>query len=282
VTLRAPWLQGLFRVGYIARGLVYLVPGVLALRLVIGAHGAMVAQSGTIGVIGRQPLGRLLLLPFAACLGAYALWGMDRAILDPLRKGYSVQGILKRMGYAMSALAYVGLLAATIHAFRSAAPHAAKDRDWGAELLAKPGGALLLGIVGVGWIVGAGFVQIAEGWRGTFKDDLALERMGPDERRWAARLGHVGIVARGVIFSVVGMLIVAAALHANPHNETGLDGALLELARQPFGRVLLGAMALGLITFGVFSMMCARWMLMGASAHASGSHSFSSSSVRGL
>jgi len=39
VTLRAPWLQGLFRVGYIARGLVYLVPGVLALRLVIGAHG---------------------------------------------------------------------------------------------------------------------------------------------------------------------------------------------------------------------------------------------------
>lgn len=276
------WIQGLFRVGYIARGLVYLVPAVLALRLAIGTHGAMITQTETIGVIGRQPLGRLLLLPVAAGLAGYALWGMVRAVLDPLRKGHSVQGILARLGYAMSGLAYAGLLVATIRFLMSAASHTAKGRDWAAELLAKPSGGLLLGIVGLGWIAGAGILQIVVGWRGTFKDDLALERMGSDERRWAAWLGHVGIVARGVVFSIIGMLLVAAALHVNPHKESGLDGALLELTRQPFGRTLLAAVALGLVAFGVFSMMCARWMRMGGTAHASGSRSFASSSVRGL
>ena len=275
---KTPWIQGLFRVGYIARGLVYLVPGVLALRLVIGTHGAMITQTGTIGVIGRQPQGRLLLLPFAAGLAGYALWGMVRAVLDPLRKGHSVKGIFERLGFAMSGLAYAGLLVATVRVLISS-PHASKGRDWAAELLAKPNGALLLGIVGLAWIAGAGILQVAIGWRGTFKDDLALERMGSGERRWAARLGHVGIVARGVVFSIIGMLLVAAALHANPHKESGLDGALLELTRQPYGRILLAAVALGLIVFGVFSMMCARWMRMGATAHASGSHSLHSSSV---
>jgi hypothetical protein len=276
---KGSWIQGLFRVGFIARGLVYLVPGVLALRLVIGTHGAMITQTGTIGVIGRQPQGRLLLLPFAAALAGYALWGMVRAVLDPLRKGHSVQGIFERLGYAMSGLAYAGLLVATLRFLLSAATHTPKARDWAAELLAKPSGAWLLGIVGLCWIAGAGILQIVVGWRGTFMNDLALERMGSGERRWAARLGHVGIVARGLMFSIIGMLLVAAALHANPHKESGLDGALLELTRQPFGRLLLAALALGLIIFGVFSMMCARWMRMGAAAHASGSHSLPSSSV---
>ena len=277
---RGPWIRGLFRAGYIARALVYLVPGVLALRLVIGTHGAMITQTGTIGVIGRQPQGRLLLLPVAAGLAGYALWGMARAVLDPLRKGRSIQGILERLGFAMSGLAYAGLLAATVR-FLVSAPHAAKGRDWAAELLSKPSGEWLLGIVGLCWIAGAGILQIVEGWRGTFKDDLALERMGSGERRWATRLGHVGIVARGVMFSIVGMLLVAAALHANPHKESGLDGALLELTRQPFGRILLAALALGLVVFGAFSVMCARWMRMGATARV-GSHSLPSSFVRGL
>jgi mannitol-specific phosphotransferase system IIBC component len=98
-------IQGLFRAGYIARGLVYLIPGVLALRLAIGTHGAMITQTETIGVIGRQPQGRLLLLLLAAGLAGYALWGMARAVLDPLGRGHSVQGIFDRLGYAMSGLA---------------------------------------------------------------------------------------------------------------------------------------------------------------------------------
>jgi hypothetical protein len=279
---KSPLILGLFRFGFIARGLVYLVPGGLAFLLALGMHGAMITQTGTIGVIGRQPQGRLLLLPFAVGLASYALWGLARAILDPLRKGHSIQGIFERLGFATSGLAYAGLLAAAIGFLASAAPHVAQDRDWGADLLGKPSGAWLLGIAGLAWIAGAGILQIVVGWRGMFLDDLALERMGAGQRRWASRLGRVGIVGRGIVFSIIGMLFVAAALHANPHKEHGLDGALLELTRQPFGRVLLAGGALGLIVFGVFSMMCAFWMRLGPSARAFGSHSNPFPSYRGL
>lgn len=274
---RTPWVHGLFRFGFIARGLVYLVPGVLAFYLALGMHGAMITQTGTIGVVGRQPQGRLLLLFLAVGLASYSLWGFDRAILDPLRKGHSIRGIFERLGFASSGLAYAGLLVATVRFLTSAStsPHTAKGRDWAAELLLKPSGAWLLGIVGLGWIVGAGFLQIAIGWRGTFEDDLALERRGQTERLWAVRLGRVGIVARGLVFTIIGILLVTAALHANPHKESGLDGAFLELTRQPFGRILLAAAALGLVAFGVFSMMCSRWMRLGATERAPGSHSSS-------
>jgi hypothetical protein len=263
---RNPWVQGLFRLGYVARGLVYLLPGVVALRLAAGMQGAMITQTGTIEVIGRQPQGRLLLLPFVAGLAGYALWGMTRAFLDPLRRGRSIQGIFERLGYVTSGVAYGSLLAVTVRFLMSAARHTPESRDWAADLLARPSGPLLLGIVGLCWIAGAGLLQIVQGWRGTFEDDLALERMGSGERRWAAWLGRVGIVARGVVFSIIGMLLVAAALHVNPHKESGLDGALLELTRQPFGRILLAAVAFGLMIFGLFSVMCARWMRLGAAA----------------
>jgi uncharacterized protein DUF1206 len=274
--VEVPAIRGLFRFGYIARGVVYLVPGLLALRLAIGKHGAVITQKGTIAVIGRQPLGRLLLIPVAAGLAGYALWGVIRAVLDPLRKGHSVQGVLERLGFAMSGLAYASLLVATVH-FLVSAVHTEKNRDWAAELLAKPSGAWLLGIVGLGWIAGAGILQIAHGWRGTFKDDLRLEHMGSEERRWAERLGQAGIVARGVVFSIIGMLIVAAAYHRDPERESGLNGALLELMRQPFGRILLAAAALGLVAFGAFSVMCARWVRIDTTAHTSSSTLLTSS-----
>jgi len=79
--------------------------------------------------------------------------------------------------------------------------------------------------------------------------------------------------------TIIGMFLVATAFHDNPHHATGTDGALLGLLHQPYGRTLLGAAGLGLITFGVFSAMCARWMRTGVTRTASYSHFPYSSSV---
>jgi hypothetical protein len=73
-------------------------------------------------------------------------------------------------------------------------------------------------------------------------------------------LGRVGLVARGIVFTLIGVLVVAAALHHRVQPDSGLEGALKEIAHQPFGRALLAAAGAGLMSFGVFSAMCARWM----------------------
>ena len=262
VAAENPWIERLERFGLIVRGVIYFLPGLLALRLALGTHGAAMTQTGAIEMIGHQPFGRALLMAVAIGLAGYALWGVIRAVFDPLHKGHSPRGLAKRFGFAMSALAYSGLLAATLGYLAGDLSHVAKPYDWSAGLLAKPFGAWLVGIIGLCWIAGAGIAEIVRGWRGSFEEDLDRGRMGPGEHRWAMRLGRFGIVARGVVFTVIGMLLVGAALHANSHQANGMDGALLALARQPFGRTLLAGAGLGLISFGVFSAMCSRWMRM--------------------
>jgi hypothetical protein len=253
-------LEGLVRLGYVVRGTIYLLPGVLALQVALGRPGREVSPITAIDLIGRGPFGRILLIGVSVGLAGYALWGVIRAVVDPLHKGRSSRGLAQRIGYAISAVAYMALLAATFGYATGTVSHMGPQRDWAGALLDKPLGAWMVAIIGVCWIIGAGLAQIVSGWRGTFEADLAVERMSRSERRWANRLGRFGIVARGAIFCVIGVMMVAAALHTSPSGSAGMSGALIEILRQPFGRTLLAAAAVGLIAFGAFSIMCARWM----------------------
>jgi len=247
------------RFGQFVRGVIYVVLGTLALRLALGTHGAEMTETGVIELIGQQRFGAVLLVVVAIGLASYALWGLIRAVFDPLHKGKSALGIAKRIGFAASGLAYAGLVVVTLGFIAGPLPHVPQSGDWTARLLAKPFGAWLVGFIGVCWIAVAG-IEIVKGWRSKFVRYLDLARRAPAERRWAIRLGRVGIVTRGIVLTLVGIFLVATAFHANPHHASGMDGALLGLLRQPFGRTLLAAAGLGLITYGVFSAMCARWM----------------------
>src|SRR5262245_66325426 len=93
-------IQFLARFGYVVRGLLYLVPGVLALKLALGRPGETLAPAQAIQVIDRQPFGQFLLLIMLAGLVGYAIWGLTRALLDPWGRGHSPRGIGRRIGYA--------------------------------------------------------------------------------------------------------------------------------------------------------------------------------------
>lgn len=253
------WVGGFMRFGQIVRGVIYVVLGTLALRLALGTHGAEMTESGVIELIGQQRFGGVLLVAVAIGLASYALWGVIRAVFDPLHKGRSPLGIAKRIGFAASGLVYAGLVVVTLGFIVGPLPQIPQSSDWTTRLLAKPFGAWLVGFIGVCWIAAAG-VQIVKAWMGKFARDLDLDRRAPAERRWALRLGRVGIVTRGIVLTIIGIFLIATAFDANPHHTAGMDGALLGLLRQPFGRTLLGAAGLGLIAYGVFSAMCARWM----------------------
>jgi hypothetical protein len=92
-----------------------------------------------------------------------------------------------------------------------------------------------------------------------FADDLKLERLDADARRWFCRVGTFGWCARGVVLGLIGVFLVEAAWRYEPRQSKGLDGALATLAQQPFGRVLLGVVALGLISFGLFYVVRSRY-----------------------
>ena len=256
-----PQLELLERLGYAVRGALYVVMGFLALRIALAQPGGKATDlSGSLVWLVGNPLGKLVLIVIIVGLIAYAVWGFVRAIYDPLHRGRDAKGIAARIGFVSSALSY---LAIAFFAFTILAGSGAKATDSTQKtvsaLMANPIGGLateLLGVIAI--IVGIG--QFIEAYRATFAKDLKSGEMSQSERELAIGLGRFGMAARGVTFLVIGWFLIQAGIHHDPHEAHGFGGAFLFLLAQPYGRWLLGIVALGFIALGLHSFACARWV----------------------
>lgn len=264
-TAANPALEFLERVGYIVRGVLYGAMGTLAFGLAIGVGGAATDQSGSLMIMARGPAGKVLLIAVIAGLGAYSLWGFVRAIFDPLHRGHDPGGIAERLGFVWSGIAYgaIVVLAARILVGSGASQHDSTQAAIG-QVLNYPAGHLIT--IGIGIIaIGVGLGQFVDAYRAIFKKDLKRAQMSKAEKEIVDTLGRMGMISRGVVFSLVGWFVLQGGLHRDPSQVHGYGGAFLFLLSQPFGRVLLGITAIGFIALGVHSLACARWIhLMGS------------------
>ena len=255
-----PWVERLERFGFVTRGLIYAVIGVLALELAAGAGGAATGPTSAIALIGRQPLGNVLLAIIAVGLAGYSLWGFVRAILDPLGRGSDLQGLVDRAGFLSSGLAYGALLIPTVLALLdrpgASAPGGAAGGP--AMLTSGPYGKWLVLAIGLFWIV-TGAAQVYLAYTARFTRDLKTETMSAQEIKSATWLGKIGIAARGAVFALIGVIIFQTVFATGVNQPRGFDAALAALAHAPYGEVLLGAVAIGLIMFGAYSALCAKW-----------------------
>lgn len=253
-----PWIERLARVGYLAYGVVYVLVGVLAVQAAVGS-GKAASQEGALSSILLAPLGRVLLGLVAAGLLAYAVWRLIQGILDPENEGKDAKGIVKRIDHVINGLFHAALaLSAGGLALGVGGGGGGSPDDMTATLMAQPFGRALAVAVGVA-IVGAGLFQFRNAYKADFRDELKTGAMSSGERTWTTRIGRLGLVARGVVFGVVGIFLAQAALQANPNKARGVGGALQTLAQQPFGPYLLGGVALGLVCYGVFMFAMARY-----------------------
>lgn len=261
---RNEWVEKLARFGYLVRGVLYAVVGLLAIGAAFGVGGATTDKGGAISAIGGQPMGKVLLVLVAVGLVGYSLWGFVRAFLDPLGRGTDAKGLVERGGYLVSALVYASLLFPTVRLLVGAGADGGggsgqAEKYTTAWLLAQPLGPWLLGIGGVVATIG-GLGQFYQAYSAGFKKDFKQREMSRDELTSAERIGRFGHAARGVVFTMIGFFIVRAAMMADANQVRGLDGTLQTLAQQPYGPWLLGIVALGLVSFGAYSMMSARWI----------------------
>ena len=251
----AAWVKGLARFGYAAKGVVYAIIGVLAAQAAFGGGGQTTGQSGALQQVVGQPFGRIMLGVVAVGLVGYAIWRLVQAIMDPEQEGTDGEGIVKRIGYAISGLVYLGLAFTSFQIIRGTGGGGGSNaEDYTARLMSQPFGQWLVGIVGV-IIVGVGFFQLYKGFAAKFREDLKLSEMGSAEETWATRAGRTGLAARGVVYGVIGVLLIQAALQANPQQAGGLGEALGTLANQPYGPWILGLVALGLVAYGAYAAL---------------------------
>jgi hypothetical protein len=262
-----PALELLERLGYAVRGALYAVMGLLALRIVLSVAGGQTTDlTGSLVFLIGNPLGKLVLIVAVVGLAAYSLWGFTRAIYDPLHRGSNASGYMARLGFVSSALSYAAIVIFALQILAGSGASAADGtQKTVASVLTHPAGGpltILLGLVVIGVAVG----QFVESVRATFARDLKGAEMSTRTRDTVIKLGRFGMFARGVIFLIIGWFVVQAGIHHDPAQAQGFGGAFVFLLAQPFGRILLGIVALGFVALGLHSFACARWIRLMATS----------------
>lgn len=252
----SPAARALARVGLAARGVIYILIGWLAVEVAIGHSSNKPSQSGALHLLAGKSYGLVTLwLLFIGFIG-YSLWRLSEAAFgvtgDRPGAGPRLKSLVRAIVYAF--LAYL-----TFKVISGAGGNQTrKQQDLTATVMHHTGGQWLVGLVGL-IIVVVGLLLVSEGIKRKFMKYLRTGEMSPRTRRIVERLGQVGTTARGVVFAIVGALIVDAAITFSPKKSGGLDKALLTLRHQPFGEFLLLIVALGVLIFGVYGLCEARW-----------------------
>lgn len=255
---RRPWFGALARAGMAARGVIFLIIGVLAIAVATDSGGRTTDQKGALAVVAQQRLGRAVLVLLAVGLAGYALWRVAQAILDTDDKGDDGSALAVRASKLGSAVAYGVLCASAIGILVGSSGGGSGSTD------PKSSTAGVLGWpAGQAWVIlGALVVLAVAGWnvyRGVARK--FMKRLHPPARTRTAVewIGVAGLCARGAVFGLIAFFLAKAAVEYDPREAVGLDGALARLAAEPYGMALLGLVAAGLVAFALYCFAEARY-----------------------
>ncbi|MGZ4316096.1 MAG: DUF1206 domain-containing protein [Gaiellaceae bacterium] len=248
------WLS---RAGFVARALIYGIIGILALKLALGHGGKLTNQQGALHTVAQQHFGKLLLTLVAIGLGGYSMWRLVRAAI-----GHGPEGAdsgVERVGAFASGLFYGAMCVLAVKVLLGVSSKSAGSaKKETAGVLGWPAGTWIVGIAGVVMIG----VALYQGYRGItkkFLEDSKTAEMGHRTRKGISALGTVGHLARMIVFALVGIFLVKAAVDFNPHAAVGIDGALAKIVHRSYGPLALGIVAVGLVAFGLYSLTDARY-----------------------
>jgi Domain of Unknown Function (DUF1206) len=255
-------LENLARVGLVAYGIVHVLIGWLALQLAWGGGGQSADQSGALSTLAEQPFGKPLLWVLGIGLIALAVW--QAAEVLRWRGGWSSSGDRKKKALAKSgkalakALLYAALAVLTLRFATGGGSSGSSEQQATSGVFGWPGGRWLVGLAGL-VVIGVGVYHVWKGVTKRFLEQIDLASAPPQATRLVTRLGQVGYPAKGVALAVVGGLLVWAAVTYDASKAGGLDQALRTVQDAPFGKVLLTLVALGILAYGAYCFVRARY-----------------------
>jgi hypothetical protein len=251
---KVSWLG---RAGLVTRGALNVLIGWIAIRIAVGDSDRRADQKGALATLVRQPLGRGLVLLLAVGFLGYAVWRFFEAWQNP-----DDDSVLQRVGRVARGVLYLGFCFTAVRLViggASSAKGSSETQDLTEKVLQW--GALGRGIVAVAGLVLLG-MGLWNGWRAvskSFEKDLKRYEMSDAARRWTTRMGAYGHLARMVAYLLCGFFVVRAAVRFDPHHGVGLDGALHEMAGRSYGPLLLIVVGVGLVSFGAYQFVLARY-----------------------
>ena len=248
---RRDWEEILGRFGLAAKGVSYGLVGALAIGVAVGVGGNTTSRQGALHSLAGNAFGKIVLVLLACGFAAYAGWRVLQAI--------QTDKWAKRLGYLGRAVIYASLTysaAKIVAGAGGGSSQTQKTHKATAVVLSWPAGRWLVGTAAL-VVIGAGFWNLYRGISRKFEDKW-VDR-SDIAQRWGGRAGVVGHIARFVVFGLIGVFALEAAINYDPKDAVGLDGALQKLAHHSYGSFLLGVTAAGLIAYALYCFVDARY-----------------------
>lgn len=261
-------IEVMARVGYAAKGAVYMVIGILAVQLAFaGSGGETSSTNGALQRISEASYGQVALLIVTIGLAAHTLWRLFQAAMDPEavrssdgeKKRWLKRGFFLLSAVAYGLLTYSGIEILTGNGGGRSSGGGGSSSGWTAELMRMTFGVWLVGIVGAGVVI-RGLMQFVKAYTEGFQKKMSSFDFGPEQRKWIIRVSRLGLTARGIVFGIIGSSIFYAALSHDPQEARGLEGALDMFTSRPW---LLGALGVGLACYAVYQWVKARYRIIG-------------------
>lgn len=252
------WYAWLARAGLVAKGVSFGIVGALAIKLAAGHGGQATSREGALHALAGETFGEVVLILLVVGFASYALWRFVEAWAAP---GEDAKKWAKRLGSVGRGLIYAGLAYSAAKIVAGAGGGGSQNQrahETAAQVLSWPAGTWLVGIAGA-IVIGVGLWNFYRGLSRKFEDKWRTGEMGTTARTWGARAGTVGHLARAAVFGLIGVFVIRAALQYDPKEAIGLDGALQKLASASYGPYLLGLTAAGLIAYGLYCLVDARY-----------------------
>jgi hypothetical protein len=254
----SPWIEGAGRLGLIARGFVYVVIGWLALRVAVIGGGKFVDQRGALRDVLHHTFGTAMLAVLAVGLFGFMTFMLARALFNPDRLPQDAKGYFKRFGWLCTAAVYCGLGIAATRLLVGVYAHPYTPRDWTRIVMRQPLGKWLVIAIGIGFVA-YGVYRLLQAKRCASTDQLLLDNLAARARGVITGLVWVGEVSRSAVFAIIGTFAILAGWRANPDEAKGIAESLHYLAQKPYGPFMLSAVAAGLIAYGIYQFIEAKY-----------------------
>jgi hypothetical protein len=255
-------LELLVRTGFLAKGLIYVTIGALAMQVALRTGGRFTGSRGALTALLSQPYGRTVLLVAAVALLAYGVWRVLQGVLDPDRLGREWHALAKRIGYVIRGLFHGGLGWYALRLARGLGrASGGTEREAAIEALQWPFGEWVLVLVGAG-LAGFAALELYQAVTAHFEPNLQVDQMKREVGDWAVGVCRFGVGARAIVLILLGWAVVVAGWSQDPSEVGTTETSLRTIAGQPAGtgRWLLGVIAAGLVAYGFYEVLHARFL----------------------
>lgn len=251
-------IKRIARTGFAAKGVVYCLTGGLTFLAAMNLGGEKAGQMQVLDFLDKKPFGNVLLFLMAIGIACYAVWRFTQAFSDPENIGSDAKGKFKRFAFFLSGCSYLALGYFAVLEILGSGNSGNSGKN--SSLLMSDAGLFLLGLAGV-VILGRGLFQFYRAYNSNLTKKLNL--WYGERRELVKKIATAGIVARGILFSIIGYFAFRAAVSSDPEKMKDTQEAFSFLESSEYGSLLLGLVALGAVGYGIFMLLTARYRNFG-------------------